>query len=67
MSLNQNKPLLRRRFLKKSLVAAGAVSIAPTIIPSSAIGRNGAVPPSDRIVVGGIGIGGRGTYDLSVF
>jgi hypothetical protein len=34
---------------------------APTIIPASALGRNGAVPPSERIILGGIGIGGRGS------
>jgi predicted dehydrogenase len=37
------------------------------IIPSSALGLDGAVPPSERVVVGGIGIGNRGTYDLSCF
>ncbi|HEY5312382.1 MAG TPA: Gfo/Idh/MocA family oxidoreductase [Pirellulales bacterium] len=58
--------LHRRRFLKTAL-SAGAAVMAPTIIPSSALGRNGAVPPSERIVVGGIGIGHRGTYDLGCF
>jgi len=37
------------------------------IIPSSALGLDGAVPPSERIVVGGIGIGNRGTYVHSCF
>ncbi len=38
---------------------------APAIVPSSVLGqRAGAVPPSDRIVMGGIGIGGRGQSDL---
>lgn len=40
---------------------------APTIIPSSALGLDGAVAPSERIVMGGIGIGRRGGYDLSCF
>ena len=57
----------RRRFLKTSLATAGAAVMAPTIIPSSALGRDGAVAPSERIVVGGIGIGRRGTYDLGCF
>ena len=56
----------RRRFLKTAAAASAAVA-APHIIPSSAIGRDGAVPPSERIVVGGIGIGRRGTYDLGCF
>ncbi len=57
----------RRNFLKTSVTAASAAVALPTIIPSSAIGRDGAVPPSERIVVGGIGIGNRGTYDLGCF
>lgn len=40
---------------------------SPTIIPSSALGLDGAIAPSERIVVGGIGIGNRGTYDLGCF
>jgi predicted dehydrogenase len=58
--------LHRRRFLKTA-VSAGAAVMAPQIIPSSALGRDGAVAPSERIVVGGIGIGNRGTYDLGCF
>ena len=57
----------RRRFLKNTISATGAALFAPTIIPGSALGLNGAVAPSERIVVGGIGIGNRGTYDLGCF
>ncbi len=58
---------LSRRSLIRSGLAAGAAFAAPTIIPSSALGLDGAVPPSERIVVGGIGIGRRGEYDLGCF
>ena len=58
--------LHRRQFLKTSL-SASAVFAAPMIIPSSVLGLDGAVPPSERVVVGGIGIGNRGTYDLGCF
>jgi hypothetical protein len=58
--------LHRRRFLKTA-VQAGAVLMAPQVIPGAALGKDGAVPPSERIVLGGIGIGGRGTYDLGCF
>ena len=58
--------LHRRRFLKTTLSASSAL-LAPTFVPSSVLGRNGAVPPSERIVMGGIGIGNRGTYELSCF
>ena len=53
----RGKQLHRRRFLKTTTAAASAAMMAPTIIPSSALGRDGAVAPSERVVVGGIGIG----------
>ena len=53
----------RREFLKVAALAAGAV-LVPTLVTGSALGMNGAVPASERIVLGGIGIGGRGTGDL---
>src|SRR5690348_14354266 len=65
MPKNVNR-LARRRFLKTAL-SAGAAVMAPQIIPSSALGLDGAVAPSERIVIGGIGIGNRGIYDLSCF
>jgi len=55
----------RRRFMKQALVAGGSLA-APTFVPAKAMGREGAVPPSERIVVGVIGHGPRGRYDLSV-
>lgn len=62
---DQSKNVTRRGFLKTT--AAGAAIAAPMIIPASVLGRNGAVPPSERVIVGGIGIGRRGGYDLSCF
>ena len=41
-------------------------SLAPLIVPCSVLGqRAGAVPPSDKILFGGIGIGSRGAHVLS--
>ncbi|MEW6237665.1 MAG: Gfo/Idh/MocA family oxidoreductase [Candidatus Omnitrophota bacterium] len=53
----------RRQFFKTT-AQAGAILMAPTVIPASVLGKDGAVPPSERIVLGGIGIGGRGEFDL---
>ena len=53
----------RRHFLKTTALALGM----PTIIPASALGKNGAVAPSNRIVMGAIGIGPRGREDLTAF
>lgn len=54
----------RRTFLKRAALAGGVVAL-PCIIPGSALGLNGGVPASERIVLGGIGIGGRGTGVLN--
>ena len=48
---------------RRNLLAAGA----PLFVPASALGLAGAVPPSDRINVAGLGIGGRGERDLESF
>jgi hypothetical protein len=56
----------RRRFLKTALGAGAAVAV-PQIIPRTALGLPGVVAPSERIVVGGIGIGNRGSYVLGCF
>ncbi len=58
------KKLNRRQYLKTA-ATAGAACFMPTIIPASALGRGGAVAPSERIVLGGIGIGARGEFDLN--
>jgi len=56
----------RRAFLKRT-VEAGLWLAAPMILPASVLGRGGAVAPSERIVLGGIGIGRRGSYVLGCF
>lgn len=55
----------RRSFLGRIGLASGVLAL-PQLIPASALGRGGTVVPSERIILGGIGIGGRGGYDLSV-
>ena len=65
MDIPKNATVTRRQFLKRGAMAASAVA-APYFIPAAALGRGGAVAPSERIVMGGIGLGGRGSYDLSV-
>jgi predicted dehydrogenase len=59
-------PLNRRRFLATA-ARVGALLAVPQIVPGSVLGKDGAVPPSERITLGGIGIGGRGSYVLGCF
>jgi hypothetical protein len=62
----QRLRLHRRRFLKTAL-GAGALALAPQVIPAAALGKDGAAPPSEQIRMGGIGIGNRGGYVLGCF
>jgi len=56
----------RREFIKAAGLASTALDL-PTFIPASALGRDGAVAPSERIVVGGIGLGNQGGSDFGGF
>ena len=56
-------PSTRRVFLK----AAGAAVAAPCVITATALGAEGRPAASDRIVMGCIGIGGRGRSDMGGF
>jgi predicted dehydrogenase len=63
MSTNR---LNRRQFLKRSAGAATAAVGFPYVVPSSVLGGNGAVAPSERITVGCIGVGNMGTGDMGM-
>lgn len=55
--------LSRRSFLKRAAAAAAAPVAFPYIVPASALGLDGTVAPSNRIVMASIGVGGQGSYD----
>jgi predicted dehydrogenase len=57
----------RRSFLKKSATAVSAFFVAPTIIPASALGKNGHIAPSDRINLAFIGAGNQAENDVGGF
>ena len=57
----------RRSFLKKTGLATASVLAAPTIIPASALGKNGFVAPSDRINLAFIGAGNQAGNDARGF
>lgn len=50
----------RRKFLKNAMGVVGVLGF-PTIIPSSVLGLDGSTPPSERIRIGVIGCGSRGS------
>ena len=61
---NRTSKLTRRAFLKTA-AKVSAVFAVPMIIPSHVLGLGGAVPPSEKIVMAGIGIHNRGSHDLN--
>ncbi len=58
----ENK-LNRRNFIRNA--AIGAASF--TIVPRFVLGGKGFIPPSDTLYIAGIGVGGKGTSDLTGF
>lgn len=56
-----NKNVSRRKFIQNAAVAGAAF----TILPRFVLGGKGYVPPSDTVYIAGIGVGGKGTSDLT--
>jgi len=56
--------LTRRQALRRCLGAIGASIAAPVVVRASALGRDGAEPPSERIGMGFVGLGGQGSGHL---
>ncbi|VTQ02391.1 Gfo/Idh/MocA family protein [Sphingobacterium daejeonense] len=53
----------RREFLKNSAIAAAGISI----VPRHVLGGSGFIAPSDKLLVAGIGAGGKGESDIKSF
>jgi hypothetical protein len=69
-TINANPSIIRstrRTFLSRIGTAAGGFFAAPYFVPARALGREGAAVPNERVVLGAIGIGGRGSYVLDCF
>src|SRR3989339_391294 len=59
--------ITRRKFLKDAVLYSVIASGLPSIVPSSVFGRQGRVSPSDKIVVGSIGLGMQGMPNTQGF
>ena len=55
-----SRKITRRRFIG----GAAAAATAFTIVPAYVLGNNGRTPPSEKLNVAGIGVGGQGAADL---
>ena len=60
-------PGSRRQFLQATTAGAAAAFTAPYILTSSALGASDRAPASERIVMGAVGVGGRGTGNMRNF
>src|ERR1035438_10560388 len=58
--MNSTSSVTRRQFLRQTTTVLGAALAVPSLVPASALGRSGAMPPSERITMGFIGVGGQG-------
>jgi len=61
------KTMSRRQFIKRMSLAAAGTAAFPSIVPASVLGLNGKIPPSDRIVMAGIGFGMMGIPNMENF
>lgn len=62
-SKNEKETNSRRDFLKAGAVATAAFMI----VPRHVLGGNGFLAPSDRLIVAGVGVGGKGQSDIAAF
>ncbi len=56
-----------RRLFLRTAIQTGAAIAAPTVLPGLVFGKDRAALPSERILMAGIGIGGRGSGVLGEF
>jgi predicted dehydrogenase len=59
--------LNRRNFLKQTTGLAVSAAAFPSLAPATALGQSGKAAPSNRIVVGCIGVGPQGQGDMGNF
>ncbi|MHC4489475.1 MAG: twin-arginine translocation signal domain-containing protein, partial [Planctomycetota bacterium] len=57
----------RRQFLRRTTGAAVGAASFPYVVSSSALGKAGSVAASNRITVGCVGVGPRGTAVMRNF
>jgi len=62
--VSMKSSISRRRFLRRGIAALGAAVAAPHVVAASALGKDDAVPASERIGMGFIGLGTQGSGHL---
>ena len=57
-----SRTISRRDFLAGTLAAS---AVSPLVLPSAVLGKDGQLPPSERITIAVFGVGNRGRHSLS--
>lgn len=65
--MNKKRQMDRREFLRQSGIFAAGTLTFPTLVASSVLAENGTMPPSDKITMAVIGVGGRGVDNMRNF
>ncbi|MBN2270422.1 MAG: Gfo/Idh/MocA family oxidoreductase [Sedimentisphaerales bacterium] len=60
-----NKGIKNKNMSRRDILGAAAAVSAFTIVPRHVLGGAGNTPPSEKLNIAGIGIGGQGAWDLS--
>ncbi|MEE1884862.1 Gfo/Idh/MocA family protein [Pedobacter flavus] len=60
---NKPAPSGRREFIKNATIAAASFMIVPRYV----LGGPGFLAPSDRLIIAGVGVGGKGQSDIASF
>jgi len=59
--------MCRREFIRTAGRTLSSAIVLPCFVPAAVLGKSGGVAPSERITLGVIGLGNRGTYDMGHF
>jgi predicted dehydrogenase len=58
------KKIDRRQFLKSATAVTSGILGFPLVVRASSLGRDGTIAPSNRVVIGSIGVGSMGMGDM---
>ncbi len=64
---NGSQGWTRREFIRRAGAAAAGIVAAPNVITSVALGATKRAPANERLVMGAIGLSGRGRYVMGAF
>jgi len=65
--MRRQRQVTRRGFIKRTAVVLSGTVGFPAVIPASALGLEGKAAPSNRVAMGFIGVGGKGTHGMRNF